>query len=185
MSSQKTTPRRRPPSRTGRKGKLAEARRAEAIRLALCLTPPTSIASHLGISVDRVHRLLAEPETQARLELARRTAFTDAIAELRQLTRRAVSVIAEELERRTHPSVRLRAAVEAISLAGADAPKRMNVHASLSDATDEELNAELFRIQVADADEHGREVPAWMRERAQPAIERHARNIAALNAGER
>lgn len=169
--------RRKPPGRKGAKGRIAEQRRAEVVRLALCLTPVHAIATHLGLSIDRVSRILAEPETEAKLERARHTAFTDAIAELRQLTRRAVSVIAEELERRTHPAVRLRAAIEAISLAGAAAPKTLNVNASLENATDEQLKSELARIQIEELEEEGIEVPLWLRAKAEISVERRGGHL--------
>lgn len=133
------------PARLRGKGALANLRRDEVVRLALMMTPASAIAKRLGVTPQRVSEILAEPEVVLRLEAARRTAFEDARAELRTLTRRAVAVLGEEMEGRSSAQ-RVRAAIEVLSKAGADAPRRFDV-ALLAGMTNEEIESEFKKLR--------------------------------------
>lgn len=143
--AQKLTPARRT-SRKGKRGHTALARREEVVRLALALVPIPTIATRIGVARETVHRMLGEPEVAARLASARTTAFDDSLAELRGLTRRSVGVLSEELEG-DDPATRVRAAVEVLKLAGAAAPKRMNLNVNgvIQGMTDDQIEAEFWR----------------------------------------
>lgn len=125
----------------------ADLRRSEVLRLALCLTPITAIAVRLEMTRGQVARILDEPEVRTGIAAAERTAMRDAIARRRQLTRRAVEVMAEELESE-HGHVRLRAAELIMSGSGADAPKRFDI-GILAGSTDAELWRELEELEDA------------------------------------
>lgn len=127
----------------------AEMRREEAVRLALALTPVGVIATRLGITRHRAGDILAEPEVRARIVAAEATAMKDAIARRRQLTRRAVEVLAERMEDK-NGQVAVRAAQLVLSGSGADAAKKIDL-GLLAGSTDAELDAELERILAEEA----------------------------------
>lgn len=129
----------------------ADLRRSEVLRLALCLMPITTIAARLEMTRGQVSRMLDEPDVRAAIAEAERTAMRDAIARRRQLTRRAVEVMAEELESE-HGHVRLRAAELIMSGSGADAPKKFDI-GILAGSTDAELWRELEELEGERSDE--------------------------------
>lgn len=128
----------------------AEARREEIIRLALSLAPVHVIAKAVGVTRQRVSDVLAEDEVKARLVEARTSAFRDAVARLRQGTRRAAEVLIERMEDRSG-AVAVRAAIEVLSKAGADAPKKIDLGV-LAGVSDEELWKELDAIRKREAE---------------------------------
>lgn len=119
--------------------------RDEVIRHVLAMMPVASIAREVGLHRSKVSEILQEPEVQAKLAQARTTAFRDAQAVLRQGTRRAAAVLIELLEDGAG-HVRARAAIEILSKAGADAPKKIDL-GSLAGATDDDLWDELEEIR--------------------------------------
>jgi hypothetical protein len=135
--------------RTRRRSAIQELRRTQVVALAIVGTPQNVIAARLRLHFVSVSRILSEPENVARVKAAHATAFADAQATLRQACLRAANTLIDLLE---HESghVRARAAVEILTMAGADAPKRFDA-ATLEHATDAELWALL--------DAHRREKP--------------------------
>lgn len=144
------------PGKTRRKRKLnavSQQRREEVIRHVLAMMPVQAIAKTLGIHRNQVAEIIAEPEVAAKLAEARTTAFRDAQAVLRQGTRRAAAVLIELLEDDAG-HVRARAAIEILTKAGADAPKKIDL-GSLAGATDDDLWDELEEIRSGRAADGG------------------------------
>lgn len=128
---------------------VSQQRREEVVRHVLAMMPLQSIAKTLGIHRNQVAEIIAEPEVQSKLAEARATAFRDAQAVLRQGTRRAAAVLIELLEDDAG-HVRARAAIEILSKAGADAPKKIDLGV-LAGATDEELWDRLHDLEAGKA----------------------------------
>ena len=131
--------------RKARRSPVVQQVRDEVIRHVLAMMPVASIAREVGLHRSKVSEILQEPEVQAKLAQARTTAFRDAQAVLRQGTRRAAAVLIELLEDGAG-HVRARAAIEILSKAGADAPKKIDL-GSLAGATDDDLWDELEEIR--------------------------------------
>lgn len=122
----------------------AQLRRDEVVRLALALVPPKVIAERLNVRSDTVHAILAEPSIVERIKRARSSAFDDSIAILRAGTKRASARLGELIEHED-PSVALRASVELLKLAGADAPKKLNIGV-IGAVSDAELEAKALAV---------------------------------------
>ncbi len=153
-----TKPRRPPAIRRGRRlptatetrrrrTEHAEQLRADVVCLSLSMQV-SDIARRLRVHRVTVSKILTEPDVQAKLAEARTTAFRDAQAVLRRACLRAAHVLVELLEDDAG-HVRARAAIEILSKAGADAPKKIDL-GSLAGATDADLWAELEEIRGDD-----------------------------------